>query len=158
MNELTLHYQLLLGLDSNWKFSRLFREANLSDKQSEIMKSLKAENLKTARVWAIKERFNYLWWMTSEGWAKREFEQWYSWAIRSQLPPIKKVAKILKKHLPNILTHFKHRITNAAAEGFNNAIQLLKSNTRGFRNLNNYRVRILFYCGKLNLMPNDSTH
>ena len=154
--------KLLLKLsDERLKGTRqlwLFREANLSDEHSKIMDSLKAENLKTARAWAIKERFNYLWWMTSEGWAKREFDQWYNWAIRSQLTPIKKVAKMLKRHLPNILTHFKHRITNAAAEGFNSAIQLIKSNARGFRNFENYRIRILFYCGKLNLMPDGTTH
>jgi hypothetical protein len=37
------------------------------------------------------------------------------------------------------------------AEGFNSAIQLIKANARGFRNFTNYRARILFHCGKLNL-------
>jgi hypothetical protein len=31
------------------------------------------------------------------------------------------------------------------------AIQLIKANARGFRNFTNYRTRILFHCGKLNL-------
>jgi hypothetical protein len=37
------------------------------------------------------------------------------------------------------------------AEGFNSAIQLIKANARGFRNFTNYRARILFHCGKLDL-------
>ena len=53
--------------------------------------------------------------------------------------------------LGNILTYFKHYITNALSEGFNSRIQSIKSNARGFRNFDNYRTRILFFCGKLDL-------
>lgn len=44
-------------------------------------------------------------------------------------------------------------ITNAVTEGLNSKIQSLKSAARGFRNFRNYRIRILFFCGKLNLCP-----
>jgi transposase len=64
---------------------------------------------------------------------------------------MKKVARMLKSQLYRILTWFRHRITYATAEGFNSRIQSLKSNVRGFRSLQNYRTRILFFCGKLNL-------
>jgi transposase len=69
------------------------------------------------------------------------------------LDPVAKVAKSLKRHLPNLLTYFKHHVTNALSEGYNSIIQTLKSNARGFRNFDNYRTRILFFCGKLNLLP-----
>src|SRR5262245_9537598 len=52
-----------------------------------------------------------------------------------------------------LLNYTKHRITNAAAEGFNSIIQTIKANARGFRSFDNFRVRILFFCGKLDLMP-----
>jgi transposase len=35
----------------------------------------------------------------------------------------------------------------------NSKIQNIKSNARGFRNFRNYRIRILFFCGKLDLYP-----
>jgi len=38
-------------------------------------------------------------------------------------------------------------------EGLNSKIQAIKSNPRGFRSFWNYRTRILFFCGKLNLYP-----
>ncbi len=44
-------------------------------------------------------------------------------------------------------------ITNALTEGFNSKIQALKAEARGFRSFENYRTRILFFCGKLDLMP-----
>ena len=72
---------------------------------------------------------------------------------RSRLGPIVKVAKTLKARLENIVSYFRHRITNATAEGLNSKIQALKANARGFRNFFNYRTRILFFCGKLDLSP-----
>ncbi len=69
-----------------------------------------------------------------------------------------KVAKTLKRHLPNLLTYFRHRITNSMSEGFNSKIQALKSAARGFRAFDNFRTRILFHCGKLDLLPNQIIH
>ena len=50
-----------------------------------------------------------------------------------------------------MLTWFAHRISNAMAEGFNSVIQIIKAAARGFRNFANYRIAILFRCGKLDL-------
>jgi len=36
-------------------------------------------------------------------------------------------------------------------EGLNSKIQAIKSNARGFGSFENYRIRILFFCGKLSL-------
>lgn len=63
------------------------------------------------------------------------------------------VAQMLKRHLENLLTCLKHHITNAVTEGLNSKIQSIKSAARGFRNFKNYRTRILFFCGKLDLYP-----
>lgn len=64
-----------------------------------------------------------------------------------------KVAKMLKRHFENIITHLRHPITNAVSEGLNSKIQAIKANARGFRSYLNYRTRILFFCGKLDLYP-----
>ncbi len=71
---------------------------------------------------------------------------------------MKKVAKMLKNRLDNILSWFRHRITNSNAEGFNSRIQAIKSNARGFKSFQNYRTRILFFCGKLALKPDLNCH
>ena len=77
----------------------------------------------------------------------------YQEAFDAGLPEIRKVARMLNKHLENILTYFDCYITNAASEGLNSKIQAIKANARGFRNFENYRVSILFFCGKLELSP-----
>lgn len=114
---------------------------------------LKSGTLKTARAWALKENFRYMWDYRYRKCAEDFFDSWYSWAIRSRLKPIKKVAKRLKKHLENILTYFKHGITNAVSEGLNSRIQTVKAAARGFHSFENFRIRILFFCGKLDLYP-----
>jgi len=110
-------------------------------------------NLKTARAWSHKETFGEFW---SQGDAERGgrfFKQWYTSVARSKLEPLKKVARMLKAHLLGLLTYFQYPITNALTEGFNSKIQAIKADARGFRNFANYRVRILFHCGKLDLQP-----
>lgn len=71
--------------------------------------------------------------------------------MRSKLEPVKKVVKMLRRHEDGLLNYSQQKISNACAEGFNSAIQLIKANTRGFRNFSDYRARILFHFGKLNL-------
>ena len=76
--------------------------------------------------------------------------------MKSKLPEMKKVAKMLSEHLDGLLNFTLYPITNAVSEGFNSKIQSLKADARGFRNFLNYRIRILFFCGRLDLFP--STH
>ena len=83
---------------------------------------------------------------------KSFFHAWYRRAIHARLEEIKKAARTLKEYLAYMLTYFVYPITNALTEGFNNRIQVSKSAARGFRNFEHYRIRILFFCGKLDLM------
>jgi len=114
---------------------------------------LRDSDLKVSRAWAIKESFRNFWDYSYAGWAKHYFDSWYSWAIRSRLDPIKEKARMIKKHLPNILTYFKHGISNAVAEGLNSKIQTVKSNASGYRTFNGFRNSMLFYCRHLDMAP-----
>ena len=148
--------QLLKQGDERLKGSKywwLSNPENQADAFTETFDSLKNSELKVARAWAIKEMFRDFWTYNTAGWAKRHFDKWYSWAIRSRLEPIKEKAKMLKSHLPNLLTYFKHPISNAVAEGLNSKIQTVKANARGYRSFEGFRNSILFYCGGLDLEP-----
>lgn len=73
--------------------------------------------------------------------------------IASQLKPMIKVAKMFMRHLDGILKWYETFIDNAMTEGFNAKIQTVKAGARGFRNFENYRIAILFNCGKLDMRP-----
>jgi len=150
------HKQLMAEGDETLKGSRqlwLYNPQNFSEEQASEFSKLKDLNLKVARAWAAKELFSKFWEYEQEGWARRFFKDWYGWVSRSRMDPVIDVAQMLKRHLENLLNYLKHRITNAVTEGLNSKIQSIKSAARGFRNFQNYRTRILFFCGKLNLYP-----
>ena len=150
------HKELMAQGDETLKGSRqlwLYNPQNLSEEQASEFSALKELNLKVARAWAAKELFTKFWQYQEEGWARRFFKDWFGWVSRSRLKPMVDVAHLLKRHLENLLTYLKHHITNAVTEGLNSKIQSIKSAARGFRNFNNYRTRILFFCGKLDLYP-----
>ena len=150
------HKELLAQGDETLKGTRqlwLYNPKNFEVEQAAVFEQLKDLNLKVARAWAAKELFSKFWEYANEGWARRFFKDWYGWVSRSRLKPMIEVAQMLKRHLDELLTYMKHRITNAATEGLNSKIQSLKAAARGFRSFENYRIRILFFCGKLDLYP-----
>jgi len=134
---------------SKWAWLKSYADGRSSEAVS--FRALNQLNLKTSRAWRIKETFTQFWCYHYTGAAQRFFAAWSNNAMRSRLEPIKKVVKMLRRHLTGLLNYSEHRINNACAEGFNSAIQLIKANARGFRNFINYRARILFHCGKLDM-------
>ena len=106
-------------------------EEHLSEAFAEQFSELKQADLKVSKAWAIKARFRDFWDHGYAGWARRHFDKWIALAIRCRLQPSKEEARMLKNHLPHILTCFKHRISNAAAEGLSSKIQTVKVNARG---------------------------
>jgi transposase len=108
------------------KYLWLFSEENLPQRYEEWFARLKALHLKTGRAWAIKESLRDLWHYRRKGWALRHWKEWHFWATHSRLPPVIKVARMLERHLTNVLTYCDHPITNAVNEGLNSKIQALK--------------------------------
>ena len=148
------HKELMAQGDETLKGTRqlwLYNPENFNPEQAQEFAALKDLHLKVARAWAAKELFTKFWDYQEEGWARRFFKNWFGWVSRSRLKPLVEVAHMLKRHLANLLTYLEHRITNAVTEGLNSKIQSIKSAARGFRSFRNYRIRILFFCGKLDL-------
>lgn len=135
------------------KFLWLKSLQHMSDEAQALLKSLLSQSLQVSKAWHVKNLFESFWTMPDKSHAQSFFDVWYDEAIRLKQGPVTKVANMLKKRLANILTYFECFITNAITEGFNSKIQSLKANARGFRNFENYRISILFHCGKLDFFP-----
>ena len=88
-----------------------------------------------------------LWNYSNKTWAKKAWNSWYSWAIRSRLAPIKKVARMVKKHLWGILNAIILHVSNGFAEGINSRIQRIKKMACGFRNRQRFKDAIYFHLG-----------
>jgi len=126
---------------------------NMSDKQKEKFQSLLEIELETGVAWSFKNMFRSFWECSSVDEAKLFFEDWARSVDQSNLRPVIKVKDMLQRHISNILNYFRYRVTNGVTEGINSKIQMVKAAARGFHKFSSYRVRILFYCGKLDMIP-----
>lgn len=139
----------LVGTKHDW----LRNQAGLNKEDIQAIAYASARELKVAKAWYLKELFRYFWQKRDAQSAKKFFVYWVTEIMKSGNKSMLKVAKMLNRHMGNILTYFDSYITNAVSEGLNSKIQSIKANARGFRSFENYRTSILFFCGKLKLAP-----
>ena len=78
---------------------------------------------------------------------------WYGWAIRSRLEPVKKVARMIRRHWEGVINAVMTDLTNARSEGINAKIQWIKQQACGYRNRERFRSAIYFHLGGLDLYP-----
>ena len=140
---------ILKGTKYDWLRNpedRSWREARAFNLLREIV-------TRVGKAWSLKEAAMELWNHRYAGAADRNFKRWFHWARCSRLEPMRRVARMIKRHWANIRTYFRHRITNAGVEALNSKIQTVKARARGFRNRERFRNAIYFHCGGLDLYP-----
>lgn len=71
----------------------------------------------------------------------------------SYLWPTIATAKMIARHLSNVMTYFRHRITNPMAEGSNTKTATIQNGACGFRGAANLKITVDFHCGGLTLGP-----
>jgi transposase len=135
------------------KYLWLQNPDGMSGRRWQDFAPLRSSRLKVARAWAIKEAAMLLWGYVRRGWAERMWKQWYGWAIRSRLEPVKRVARMIRKHWEGVMNAATRNVTNARAEGINSKIQWIKRMASGYRNRENFRNAIYFHLGALDLYP-----
>ncbi len=135
------------------KYLWLMRPKEMTAEQRATFRALQHTDLKVARAWTLKERFRQFWNYTYCGAAQKFFSRWFWQATHSRLAPMSAVAKLIRRHLPNVLTYVRHGITNAGVEALNATIQWVKKTARGFRNVEHFKTAIYFHCGRLDLYP-----
>jgi transposase len=138
------------------KYLWLMRPKDMTDAQRATFRALQRSDLQVARAWVLKERFRHFWEYTYLGAAQRFFARWFWRATHSRLKPMAEAAKLIRRHLPNVLTYLRHRLTNAGLEAVNATIQWVKKTARGFRNVEHFKTAIYFHCGGLDLYPHET--
>jgi transposase len=117
------------GREPVFKKSRwclLKRVGNLTVNQKGRLKELLRYNLKSVRAYLLKEDFQQLWTYQSPTWAGKFLDTWCTTALRSRIEPMKKIARMCRRHRPLILNWFKAKgaISNGVVEGLNNKAKL----------------------------------
>jgi transposase len=65
----------------------------------------------------------------------------------SDIKPLIKCIKTIRKYFYGIYNYFKHRVTNAQSEGFNNKINIVKRKAYGFWDIEYFMLKIYQVCG-----------
>lgn len=111
---------------SHSRWCLLKRVSNLTAKQATKLKDLLQYNLKTVKVYLMKEEFQLFWEYVSPSWAGQFLDGWCARAMRSHIEPVKEVARMLRNHRGLILNWFraKKQFSSGVVEGLNNKAKL----------------------------------
>jgi len=128
----------------------LKNEANLTAKQKKIKEELSMAklNLKSIRALQIREAFQQIYVAESIKQFEGLLNNWYYWATHSQLAPIVKVAKTIKRHWDGIVSWKKSQINNGILEGLNSVLQAAKRKARGYK-IQHFKTIAYLLTGKL---------
>ena len=129
----------------------LKRKENLTSQQNVRLRDLRRYNLRTVRAYLLKEEFQLFWEYVSPAWAEKFMVQWCKKAMRSRIEPMKKIARMLRKHKPLILNWFEVRgqLSLGAVEGLNNKLKASIRSSYGFRTAKAIKVMLYHKLGAL---------
>lgn len=147
--QMSVAEDVLKGTRQLW----LYGLENVPHKWASRFKALREEATKTAKAWKVKELLRSFWRCSDEDDAFAFFRKWCREAMATRLEPVKKVVRIFKKHWKNIVTYFRHHLSNAASEGLNSRIQQLIQKACGYRNRTRFKRDVLFHLGGLDVYP-----
>jgi transposase len=136
------------GRIGNEKMNRFLFAKNredLSEKEREKLKNI-FENCKKfpalQNAYFVKEKVREIYQARSKKEAERKFDMLISQLEQFEVGKVKEMRDTLKRWRPYILNFFESRTTNAFIEGCHNKIKLLKRMSYGFRNFDNYVLKI----------------
>lgn len=92
-----------------------------------------AANRRLGVVYVLKDALKALWRYRYVGAARRAWNAWYGWAIRSRIPALVSFARHLKAKLPGILAHGPYPLHTGVLEGIHHKITVIKRMAYGFR-------------------------
>ncbi len=136
----------------------LKREENLKTEQRFRLRDLLRYNLKTVRAYLLKEAFQQLWDYNSPAWAAKFLDQWCRQVMRSQIEPMKKIARSMRDHRELILNYFRAQklFSSGVVEGLNNKAKVTMRRSYGFRTFRTLELALYHSLGKL--PEPESTH
>lgn len=129
------------------KYTLLSHRKNLTTKGRVALKLLLAANKRLNTAYLLKETFGQLWTYSSEGWARRFFENWKAALKWQRLKPYEKFAAMIERHWNGIAAYclLNTKISLGFVEGLNNKIGATQRRAYGIRDEEYLRLKILTF-------------
>jgi transposase len=122
---------------------------NLSDEQHANLMNYLAEYPTLQALYVAKQkliRFTLLKTLTARR-AKAKLPRYLELLEQLQDSPLRTLARTLKSWMTPIIAMWRFRKSNGITEGFHNKMEMISRRAYGFRNFENYRLRVLVHCG-----------
>ena len=129
----------------------LKRPENLTESQETKLSDLVALNLRTVKSYILKEDFQNFWEYTYAESAAKFLDRWCNRTMRSKIEPMKKVAKMLRRHRSLLLNwfHAKGAISAGIVEGMNNKVKVTTRKAYGFKSYKAIKLALFHNLGGL---------
>jgi transposase len=129
----------------------LKRPENLNEKQTARLSEIMKLNLSSVKGYLMREDFQRFWEYKYPACAEKFLENWITRTLKTNLEPMKKVAKMLRKHQTLILNWFqaKGRLSSGTVEGFNLKAKLTMRKAFGFKSEECLKIALYHTLGNL---------
>lgn len=132
----------------------LMGEEKLDEKATQRLSSLLAlgdPNAEVAIAYRMKERVRDFYRSNNPNEARQILEELTEHCTKKAMPPeIQKLGRTIRHWFDKICNYHVAKMSNGPTEAMNNLIKRIKRVGFGFRNFENYRIRVLLYAGKPN--------
>ena len=81
------------------------------------------------------------------GQARRRLAEFYDWCTEADVDELTRLAKTVKVWEHEVLAHHATGLSNGPTEAVNLLIEKIRRIGHGFRNFDNYRLRLILCCG-----------
>jgi transposase len=142
------------GYEPILKHSRwclLKRRENRTKRQTVKLRELLQYNLQSVKAHLQREDFQQFWEYKSPVWAGKFLDDWCARVMRTNIEPMKKVARTLRTHRELILNWFKAdgKLSSGTVEGFNNKAKLTMRKAYGFKSPETATIALYHTLSKL---------
>ncbi|GMT40979.1 MAG: hypothetical protein IEMM0001_1714 [bacterium] len=129
----------------------LKNKENLTALQDTKLSELLQYNLRSIRSYLLKEEFQFFWQYNSAAWAGKFLDKWCTKTMRSKIKPMKRVARMLRRHRPLLMNWFKAKkqFSSGIVEGFNTKAKLTTRKAYGFRTYHAAEIALYHALGAL---------
>jgi transposase len=107
-----------------------------------------AQDQPVGRAWIAAQELRLLYREPDRDHAQQRLWRWFSTVAEHEIPELVRLAYTLDAWREELLAYFDtHGVSNGPTEAINGLIKKIKRIGHGFRNLDNYRLRLLLHCG-----------
>jgi transposase len=126
---------------------------NLTDVEQGKLTDVQRTNRPLYRAYLLKETLAKILDGAQVNVARDKLHDWIGWAARSRLPPVRRVARTIKKHIEGIVAYVATGLSSARSEGLNGKIRTITRRSFGFHSATSLIALITLCCGGIALSP-----